>query len=202
MSRCDSETQIVTTRTVELNDKMKRIFLALCLATPALAFEVTLNALQKQLHPNIRGFLGYSSPGIHRISTPRIVWALKSDAKPSEQKSKAARYSPIKIDSRHVNYLVERMFTGGAVSQFAFLLIVATSFVSGGALLIWLAAFGESTLQFAITKSYMFLFRCPPLPAARGLQTRFKRRRQDPRQQPHGRAHAPRRPDQQPPLQP
>jgi hypothetical protein len=144
--------------------KLSSHILLLCLATPVLSFQ--------KAGPIPRDQKRFSSSFCHRIHrAPGILRALKSESEVAKSSGQETRDTwPIKIDSNQANYVVEKIFTGGTVSQFTFLLFLATFFVSGGALLIWLAAFGESSLQYAVSKSYMLLFRYGLLPALQYLK--------------------------------
>ena len=144
--------------------------MCVCLAAPVLSFGFT--PIPHAKSPVMKMYWGCSSPEIRRAFALRAFHSESEDTKSKdsrEVRAQAEWLSLTKIDSVYANYMIEKLFTGGTTPQFTFLLFVATIFVSGGALLLWLAAFGENTLQFALSKSYMLLFRYELLPAMRCL---------------------------------
>ena len=61
--------------------------------------------------------------------------------------------------SDHINFFIERLLSRGASTQFVVFVALSTLIVIFGAVLIWIACFGSSTLEYSLSKSYLLLFR-------------------------------------------
>jgi hypothetical protein len=59
-----------------------------------------------------------------------------------------------------IDYFVERLLSKGTLTQVLVLVFISSLIVAFGALLIWIAALGSGSVEYAISKSYLLLFRC------------------------------------------
>ena len=63
---------------------------------------------------------------------------------------------------QRLNYFVQRLLVGGIFSKLAIFIAVTAIFIFGGAFFIWLACSERCSIEYALSKSYMLLFRSAP----------------------------------------
>jgi hypothetical protein len=63
---------------------------------------------------------------------------------------------------QRLNYFVQRLLVGGILSKLAIFMAVTAIFIFGGAFFIWLACSERCSIEYALSKSYMLLFRSVP----------------------------------------
>jgi hypothetical protein len=131
-----------------------------CLAAHALALGSVAELGKNQLPLPPKQLLGGQSAG-QRIAPAKQI--------PTQQGIKSASsLSSLWLNSHTsiaalVNYFIQRMLLGGLYTQITIFIAVASFFISCGALLIWLVCWdGTCSLQYAMLKSYMLLFRYAP----------------------------------------
>jgi hypothetical protein len=63
---------------------------------------------------------------------------------------------------QRLNYFVQRLLVGGVISKLAIFIAVTAIIIFGGAFFIWLACAERCSIEYALSKSYMLLFRSAP----------------------------------------
>jgi hypothetical protein len=87
---------------------------------------------------------------------------LKSYSKSAGPKWIFSRTKKFNYFFQRLNYFVQRLLVGGVISKLAIFIAVTAIFIFGGAFFIWLAYPERCSIEFALSKSYMLLFRSFP----------------------------------------
>ena len=95
-------------------------------------------------------------PGSSFLPNPWIQTPRWRETALNAEESRGSSHAGVQA---RINYLIEKLLSKGTVTQFVVLVIISAVIVACGALLIWIAALGSGTLEYAISKSYLLLFR-------------------------------------------
>ena len=133
-------------------------FLSTCLTTHTLAFGYVPITHSQNSH--IHAFGPHAFNVLQPGSTVKPYFRKQSSAfrKTLLKAEDHLGSSSISLRAR-IDYFVERLLSKGTLTQVLVLVFLSSLIVACGALLIWIAALGSGSVEYAISKSYLLLFR-------------------------------------------